>query len=130
MQNKRSVQLNYNNLVFKAVSNTENGETSAETIFHYKQEGKILSATYKGGAILYGSLVGFVDDDFRLHFRYSQVNNDYQLRSGECTSSPEILADGRIRLHEKWQWSIDDNSEGVSVVEEVKSKEILLVSES
>jgi hypothetical protein len=63
MESKQSVRINYNDLIFKAVSNTENGETSTETIFHYKQEGNIIWATYKGGSILYGSLVGTVDNE-------------------------------------------------------------------
>ncbi|CAH0346686.1 n-acetylglutamate synthase [Bacillus sp. CECT 9360] len=113
------VKINYNNLVFKAVSNSENGETSSETVFHYKQEGNILHATYKGGSILYGSLVGTVDEENRLHFRYNQVNKNYQMRSGLCTSTPEVLPDGRIRLYEKWQWTVDENSSGESIIEEV-----------
>jgi hypothetical protein len=125
MESKQSARINYNDLIFKAVSNTENGETSADTIFHYKQEGNTIWATYKGGSILYGSLVGTVDNENRLHFRYNQVNKNYQLRSGMCTSTPEILPDGRIRLHEKWQWTVDENSEGESIVEEVKNNATL-----
>lgn len=52
MESKQSVRINYNDLIFKAVSNTENGETSTETIFHYKQEGNIIWATYKGGSCM------------------------------------------------------------------------------
>jgi hypothetical protein len=42
-----------------------------------------------------------------------------------CTSTPEILPDGRIRLHEKWQWTVDESSEGESIVEEVKNNAAL-----
>jgi hypothetical protein len=74
---------------------------------------------------LFGSLVRTVDNENRLHFRYNQVNTNYQLRSGMCTSTPEILPDGRIRLHEKWQWTVDESSEGESIVEEVKNNAAL-----
>jgi len=44
--------INYNNKFFKPVSNSENGETSNETVFHYKQEGNILTSEYSGGQII------------------------------------------------------------------------------
>lgn len=43
-----------------------------------------------------------------------------QLHSGYCKSVPEILADGRIRLHEEWQWTSGDNTNGKSIIEEIK----------
>ena len=48
--------MNYNNKIFRPISNTENGETSNETLFHYKQVGTILSAEYSGGKIKQGHL--------------------------------------------------------------------------
>ncbi|CAM2845437.1 n-acetylglutamate synthase [Paenibacillus sediminis] len=112
--------INYDHKVFRSVTNTDNGEVSDETIFHYKQEGSIIHAEYKGGNILFGTLVGTVNDQGRLSFRYNHVNTEYELRGGICTSIPEILSDGRIRLHEKWKWLDDENSEGESIIEEIK----------
>ena len=40
--------------------------------------------------------------------------------TGICKSTPEILEDGRIRLHEKWQWTCGGGGAGESIVEEVK----------
>jgi len=54
--------INYNGKTFKSVSNTDNGEVSAETIFHYSQQGNIVTATYSGGGILAGSLIAVVDE--------------------------------------------------------------------
>lgn len=112
--------MNYHNLTFRAVTNTDNGETSSETIFHYKQDGQILTAAYSGGSILEGRLIGLVETDGTLRFRYHHINDKCELRSGQCVSVPEILADGRIRLHEQWQWMYDDDSAGESIVEQVK----------
>ncbi|SDC31030.1 hypothetical protein SAMN05421663_10235 [Terribacillus halophilus] len=111
--------MNYDNLTFRAITNTDNGETSSETIFHYRQEGQILTAEYAGGTILEGRLIGLVEADGKLRFRYHHINDQYELRSGQCISVPEILADGRIRLHEQWQWMFDDDSAGQSIVEQV-----------
>ena len=43
--------MNYNNKKFKPVSNTDNGETSEDTIFEYRQRDNILTSTYSGGQI-------------------------------------------------------------------------------
>lgn len=40
--------MNYNDKIFRPTSNTENGETSSETIFHYKQVDNVLTSEYSG----------------------------------------------------------------------------------
>jgi hypothetical protein len=52
--------------------------------------------------------------------RYHPVNDAGELMTGRCRSTPELLPDGRLRLHERWQWTSGDGSEGESVVEEVR----------
>ncbi|GEM_PF-4662172 len=37
--------INYNNKIFRTIKNTENGETSSETIFEYKQVNNILTSS-------------------------------------------------------------------------------------
>lgn len=66
--------INYNNRIFKPVSNTDNGETSSETVFHYHQTGTILTSTYSGGKIKVGHLIGLVAEDGCIDMRYHQVN--------------------------------------------------------
>lgn len=111
--------INYNGKRFSPVSNTENGEVDAETVFHYKQQGNVLSCDYSGNTILQGHLIGLVSDDGQIDMRYHQVNTQGILMTGTCQSTPEILPDGRIRLHESWQWTSGDGSKGSSVLEEV-----------
>ncbi len=111
--------MNYNNKKFRPVVNSENGDTSEETIFHYKQSGNILTSTYNGGKILEGHLIGLVDKDGAIEMCYHQVNSSGELMTGKCTSKPEILQNGKIRLHETWQWTSGDNSQGSSVLEEI-----------
>ncbi|KZE69067.1 n-acetylglutamate synthase [Fictibacillus phosphorivorans] len=108
----------YNGKTFVSVENSANGEVSSQTIFHYIQEGNVLSASYSGGEIVKGTLIGLVNKDGSLQFRYNHVNKLNEIRGGECYSTPEVLPDGRIRLHEKWKWV--EGSEGESVIEEVK----------
>lgn len=110
--------INYNNRIFKPVINSENGETSSETTFHYKQNGNILTAEYSGGKIVYGHLMGLVDESGHIDMRYHQINTAGELMTGRCHSKPEILENGKIRLHETWQWTSGDMSKGESVIEE------------
>jgi hypothetical protein len=110
--------INYNDKIFRPISNTENGETSNETIFKYQQTGNILTSEYSGGKIKYGHLIGLVDNDGNIEMRYHQVNDKDQLMTGICNSKPEIMENGKIRLHESWQWTSGDKSNGESIIEE------------
>ena len=110
----------YHNRTFRSASNTPNGEVSSSTLFQYKQGGNIVTATYGGGSIVRGNLIALVDEENVLDMRYHHVNDQGQLMTGECRATPEILVDGRIKLHEKWTWTSGDRSSGESTVEEVK----------
>jgi hypothetical protein len=110
--------MNYNNKKFRPISNTENGETSNETLFHYKQTGNMLTAEYSGGKIKYGHLIGLVDEFGNITMRYHQINENDELMTGICFSTPEILENGKIRLHESWEWTSGDQSKGTSIIEE------------
>lgn len=111
--------INYNNKTFKTRSNTDNGETSSETIFHYKQQENLITARYSGGKIKYGHLIGLVDLSGNIDMRYHQVNTDDEIMTGICHSTPEILPNGKLLLHESWQWTSGNLSKGNSVVEEI-----------
>ncbi len=111
--------MDYNNRTFHPVSNTGNGETSGETVFVYKQNGNILTSEYAGGKIISGHLIGLVDEAGNIDMRYHQVNDKGEIMTGICSSVPEILPDGKIRLHETWQWTSGDLSKGESVIEEI-----------
>ena len=110
--------IDYNNKLFRPVSNTENGETSNETLFLYKQIGNILTSEYSGGKIINGHLIGLVDENGEIEMRYHQVNEKGQLMTGICKSKPEILSNGKIRLHENWEWTSGDKSKGQSIIQE------------
>lgn len=112
--------INYNNMLFVSVENTANGEVSSNTYFTYKQEGKIISATYSGGEIIKGVLIGMINEGGLLEFRYNHVNRKNEIRGGQCVSTPKILDDGRIRLYESWKWQDAEETEGNSIIEEVR----------
>ena len=76
-------------------------------------------ATYQGTSIKVGQLIAIADENGNLDMRYQHVNKDDLLMTGNCSSVPEILENGKIRLHEKWQWTSGDLSKGESTIEEV-----------
>jgi hypothetical protein len=110
-----------NNRIFAAAFNTPNGDCNSGTQFHYRQDGGRVWATYAGGRVQFGSLVAIGDAEGCLDMRYQHVDAGGQLRTGKCRATLETLADGRVRLHERWQWTNGDLSEGQSIVEELMS---------
>lgn len=111
--------MNYDQKTFRSVANTDNGEVSAATTFWYRQDGEVVWAEYRGGSVVKGFLIAKVLDSGMLDMTYQHLNSDGKFRTGVCQSTPEVLADGRIRLHERWRWTNGDGSEGTSVIEEV-----------
>jgi hypothetical protein len=111
--------IDYDDRVFQSVSNSATGDVDTRTTFHYRQDGDVVWATYEGGAIAQGTLIARVLRDGSLDMRYQHVTTDGAIKCGRCASTPEILVDGRIRLHERWQWTEGGTEAGASVVEEV-----------
>ncbi|PIB29441.1 n-acetylglutamate synthase [Gaetbulibacter sp. 5U11] len=110
--------IDYNGKIFRPILNSENGETSSETVFIYNQTGNILTSEYSGGMIKKGHLIGIVDENGNIDMRYHQVNNKDEIMTGRCKSRPEILENRKIRLHESWEWTSGDKSKGQSIIEE------------
>jgi len=101
---------------FAAVANV-GGEVGADTVFEYQERDGEVWATYRGGAVRRGFLVGTRTRD-TLDIRYVQLNDSGETSSGYCLSTIHMLQDGRLRLDEKWQWESRPGG-GTSVVEEL-----------
>lgn len=97
--------INYNNKKLYQLAILKTEKLSNQTLFHYKQIGNILTSEYSGGKIKYGHLIGLVDDKGNIEMRYHQINDKNELMTGICISKPEILENGKIRLHENWEWT-------------------------
>lgn len=111
--------MNYNNKRFRVLENSENGETSTDVVFHYQQTGNIVTSAYKGGTIITGHLIGLVDENGVINMVYHQINLDGEMKTGTCVSTPEMGENGKIRLHENWQWTSGDKTKGQSILEEM-----------
>ena len=115
----RAMELNLDGKRFRSVSNTANGEVGAETTFLYRQHGDIITATYSGGLIVYGHLLGRMLPDGQIDFRYHHLNERGELMAGTCQSTPKRTPEGRLRFVESWRWFSGDGSSGESEIEEV-----------
>ena len=114
------MKINYHDKYFQSVANTDNGEVSAATTFHYRQkDSNIIWATYEGGQIVFGTLSGHILPNGQLEFCYQHQNVEGKFMTGKCLSTPEVMNDGRIKLLEKWQWTSGNQSAGESVIEEI-----------
>ena len=111
--------MNYNGRKFKVKSNSDSGELSTDLIFLYEQIDNILHSTYADKQVIQGHLLGIVDANGKIEMRYHQINQDGELMTGTCISTPEVMENGKIRLHESWQWTSGDQSKGNSILEEV-----------
>lgn len=101
------------------MTNTDNGEVDKQTVFHYYQQGNDFYACYSGGSVKRGYMVGVVSHNGELDFYYQHLNTSDEIKVGKCHSVPQILEDGKIELHEEWQWLNGDNSKGKSIVKEL-----------
>ncbi|MCC2593834.1 hypothetical protein LKO27_10500 [Tessaracoccus sp. OS52] len=102
--------------VFTAVVN-DDGEVGSSTRFRYTERSAVVHADYAGGDVVRGFLVGTRDGD-QLDFRYAHLNTQGITSTGHCVTRVEELPDGRLRLHETWEWESRDGK-GTSIVEEI-----------
>ena len=114
------MKYNLEGKIFRSVMNTENGEIGTESLFYYHQDGELVSAEYRGGAIVSGHLLAKVLKNGQLDMRYHHLNNKGEFMLGKCLSTPEVLPDGRLKFKESWQWLSGDMSAGDSEIEEVQ----------
>lgn len=118
-EGRAGASVSYEGRRFRSVENSATGEVGPETVFTYRQDGDVVSATYEGGGVRSGVLIATADPEGNLDARYAHVNASGGLMTGECRTTPEALPDGRLRLHEEWRWTSGDGSSGRSVVEEI-----------
>ncbi|MEY7849486.1 hypothetical protein AB7C87_09865 [Natrarchaeobius sp. A-rgal3] len=99
------------------VENTDDGDVSSETRFQFEQEDERIYATYAGGEVVDGHLVGTFDGR-RWEIRYVQLTEDGETATGRSSGRVERLDDGRVRVEDEWEWESKSGS-GASVLEEI-----------
>ncbi|QLD34242.1 n-acetylglutamate synthase [Mannheimia varigena] len=94
---------NLNNKIFTALQNSENGEVSNQTRFHYFQQDKMIWAEYQGGEILKGFLIGKWISVDQIEFTYQHLNHKLENRLGRCITTFSLKND-KLCGNERWQW--------------------------
>ena len=69
----------------------------------YRQEGDLLWGEFSGGQARRGALTGTCAPTARWSSPTAWSSRAARSISGRCPSTPTVLADGRIRLHEEWE---------------------------
>lgn len=105
--------MNLNNKKFVTTQN-KNGLSSDETIFYYKQEGNIISATYKGGAIKKGLIIGKQIEDSKIELLYQCITIEGELKAGHSIGKVSFTNEGKLKLNLDWNWINGDLSKGKS----------------
>ena len=111
------MEINYHNRKFRQISNTHGDDSGV--IFSYSQDGHIVTGTFEGGYILHGNLIGVMDEMGSLDIRYQYVDVNYNIVTGICHTTPTILADGQLRLYERWQQTSGNMDKGHSIEDEI-----------
>jgi hypothetical protein len=117
MKGTPSMGLEFNGRRMRVMSTDATGVVSGDTILVFEQIGKVVSARYRGGSIVDGYLIGLCEAD-TLQFRYVQVDDQGNLDAGVSTGEIEWLADGRLRLIERFQW-LTRVGQGTNIFEEI-----------
>lgn len=107
---------NLDGLRMNATSTSANGVVNAETVFEFHQEGDAVWASYAGGFIQYGFLVGTIEGN-ALRFKYCQRQNDGVLDGGSSVGEVQ-RNDGRTRIIERFDWASREGG-GENIFEEI-----------
>jgi hypothetical protein len=95
----------------------EQGVVDAETVLMFRQRGVRVWATYAGGRITRGRLVGRWVGDV-LAFRYVQIERDAGVHAGQSIATAALGPTGRIRVFERFEWATR-TGRGTNVFEEL-----------
>lgn len=113
-------RIDYDGRRFRPV-NDANAEPSRVAVYH--QDGDLLWGEFLGGRARRGALTGTCAPDGSLDFAYCMVTDSGDVISGHCASTPQVLDDGRIRLHEMWERYGRHAGSGTSDIEEIAASE-------
>lgn len=111
-------ELSLDGRTLAGVSNADAGEVDPDTRFEFEQDGDRVSATYAGGEIVEGQLLGTIDGN-TWDIRYVQLNEAGETATGHSVGNVTELEDGRVRVEDEWEWESKPGS-GESVLEEIR----------
>jgi hypothetical protein len=109
----RMATYEFNDKTFALVHNSQAGQVDSAVLFHYQQEGDLVTADYSGGTIRYGKIIAHLQDD-QLDMRYQCLTTDNELRAGKAIADISKDEAGKIHLKLNWQWLDEEGQMGTS----------------
>lgn len=110
--------MNLDNKKFITTEN-KNGLSTNETVFHYFQNGQVITGQYKGGAIQEGFIVGKQTDESTIELIFQCITKDGELKVGESKGVVSKNLNGKLELSFEWNWLNGDLSGGESHYTEI-----------
>jgi hypothetical protein len=101
----------------RVVATDPGGEVDAAVLFVFAERENLITASYRGGAIVDGYLIG-TRERTHLNFRYVQANTSQRVESGVSTCEIAMSPGGRMQLTEHFRWE-SKPGRGTNVLEEV-----------
>lgn len=106
-------KLNFNNKTFSLLENSANGKVNSETQFHYKQEGNLVTADYSGGPIIYGKIIGHLQEN-TINMLYQCLTTENVLKAGKAKATASLAENNKIKLKLDWEWLDGQKEKGTS----------------
>jgi hypothetical protein len=106
-------QYNLDGKAFVTTGN-EKGLSSTETIFRYSQKNDLVTATYDGGLIKAGFVVGKQIGPDRLNLLFQCFTQNGELLAGQSEGTITEDENGHLALSFQWVWLNGDKSGGTS----------------
>lgn len=98
----------------RAIQTAPNGVVNQETVFAFRQFNRRVLASYAGGQVRRGMLVGGFAEG-KLRFSYAQEDLQGIVQGGSSECEIRCLADGRLQLLEYFDWQ---GGKGLNIIEE------------
>lgn len=114
--------ISLNKVKMNVVKTDASGVVNHETIFDFSQNKDAVTATYAGGKIQQGFLVGKITKGNELTFSYCQMQKDGKLDNGKSTCEISKNPDGKIILVEHFEWASRPGEFGTNVFQEICTK--------
>jgi hypothetical protein len=114
---KALIKMNLDNLRMNVIETAGNGIVNELTIFTFSQTDNFVSATYSGGPILKGYLVGTLDQN-KLSFSYCQLQTNGKMDNGQ-SECDVLIENEKIRLVEHFTWASRNGETGINILQEL-----------
>jgi hypothetical protein len=112
-----SIKMNLNNVKMNVIETAGNGVVNELTIFEFSQNDNIVFATYSGGQILKGYLVGTINQN-KLLFSYCQLQTNGRMDNGQ-SECDILIENGKIKLIEHFTWVSKNGETGINIFQEL-----------